>query len=301
MARARKVKLLLLISNDIYFDLWPKNYPLNGSPTTRIEHMSWTEVLSIARRAANDPGAHGKTEGWVLRELGRYLEHSGSGVVKLDNMGKYWNRACEGAAAGKLDPAAAKDVAPRIGQVFLHSTFGLSEFLGLDFKYDLLSESEYRARADALVAGEAFVGKLRARGGLEVEAGVHLASQRVHFSTVVKPEDPKAVNSRKVAQLLRRLPEVQRNLYIQACRTGVGTKPLSGSYLKDPEETRKILLPARNGPAIGSFRLTLDVPMSQHKATKGRRVGFAKTFERDLLTFYRLGIEPFRRGRRAAA
>lgn len=287
-----KIDALLLISNDLRFETLPKNYGRGGVPRVKVVHMSWTEILAAARRTTHMPGLGATLEGWIVEELIRYLENDASGVVKLDNMGKYWNRAIKGAAAGALEYEHADDVVPRIDQVFTYASFKLASESGSEVDYPGLSEPETKDAVKRVLAGEPFKGRFCLPGKRYVDVEVDMRSRKVTFVTTLPVPANAWANRRKVEWLVGQLPSEANGLVVESLEVRRGPRRLIASEpLNRVREDHGLLLPER-GQSLGMFRLIRQRPMKIGKETKGRSPGFVKGFVADLIDYHDQVVAP---------
>lgn len=69
---------------------------------TKLAHLSWSDVLDIAKMQFEHFGVADEDQKWILEELIRYLESPKSGASDFNDMGSSWVTVREQVAAGTL-------------------------------------------------------------------------------------------------------------------------------------------------------------------------------------------------------
>ena len=101
VARQYGFDAVVTISNEIGH---PGMHPTGGlkvraNSKVKVQHYSWTEILSTAVMCKVHRGIGDPEQAWILGELIRYLEHPASGAMTFADMGPNWVGVRDGARA----------------------------------------------------------------------------------------------------------------------------------------------------------------------------------------------------------
>ncbi|MCA9826342.1 MAG: hypothetical protein R3C29_04425 [Dehalococcoidia bacterium] len=138
IVREYKLDGLLTIGNQIA--------PLTGDHPVKVDgrrfkspplfHLSWVRILSMALMARDHTGVSDPDQAWILSELIRYLEYSGSGALAFDDMGPDWVSTREAVRTGTIRPkdSGVQDLARRWDQLIQYICLRMSVQLGSDVR-----------------------------------------------------------------------------------------------------------------------------------------------------------------------
>ncbi len=126
-----------------------------------LHHISWVALLTEAVMEHEHRGVADPDQAWILGELIAYLEHSGSGAMRFEDMGRHWTTVRDSAKAGTLDPhdEGVGDVVTRWDELSRYLCLELGRVLGADVRQiiprrDRQDVARRRARAAKTVADD---------------------------------------------------------------------------------------------------------------------------------------------------
>lgn len=277
IARSENFDALITISNEIP--------PIRGQhPTTvdrrklrkvALHHVSWSFVLFTAIMQKEHRGVSDPEQAWILGELIRYLEHSKSGALELDDMGPNWVTLREAvtSATFRSNDAVGAEVASRFDALLRYAGLRLGQQLGIDVT-PALTRAELanpQTRLDSLLKHLAAEGLLT--GGLRIPhaVGPLTVTADLRASRVICQVDIPAPQTGRqltrvnwvVRQLKTARPDVRVETLIARAR-GEGPTELLEKVREDP----KSITPDASRE-IKAFRVALAVPMGT-KRGRGR-------------------------------
>ncbi|RLV55861.1 stress response protein [Aeromicrobium phragmitis] len=277
IARAEGFDALITISNEIP--------PIPGHHPTSVDrrklrkvalhHIPWSFVLFTAIMQKEHRGVSDPEQAWILGELIRYLEHSKSGALELDDMGKHWVSIRESVASGtfRANDAGGAEVASRFDALLRYAGLRLGQQLGIDVTPALTRAeiAEPQERMEALLKQLASDGSLT--GGLRIPhaVGPLTVSADLRAGRVTCQVDIPAPQTGRqltrvnwvVRQLKNARPDVRIETLIARAR-GEGPTELLEKVREDP----KSIAPDSNREIKG-FRVALSVAMGP-KRGRGR-------------------------------
>ena len=137
IARQEGYDCLLTISNEIAPA--PGLHPTAGLKVTKaskvkVGHLSWTMILTTARRIRDHTPIEDREQAWILDELIRYLEHPASGALSFDDMGPHWVSIRDAARTSTLTKKTdgLDDVVVRWDQLIRFASLRLASEIGED-------------------------------------------------------------------------------------------------------------------------------------------------------------------------
>ncbi|RQN02930.1 hypothetical protein EHW97_11790 [Aeromicrobium camelliae] len=277
IARSEGFDALVTISNEIP--------PVPGQHPTAVDrrklrkvalhHIPWSFVLFTAIMQKEHRGVADPEQAWILGELIRYLEHSKSGALELDDMGQHWVSVRDAVASGtfRANDGGGAEVASRFDALLRYAGLRLGQQLGIDVT-PALSRSEIaqpQERTDNLLRRLAAEGVLT--GGLRIPHAVgpltvtaDLRANRVTCQVDI-PAPQTGRQLTRVNWVIRQLKNARADLRIEtlvARARGEGPTELLEKVREDPKS-----IAPEPGREIKGFRVALSVAMGS-KRGRGR-------------------------------
>lgn len=299
VARQEGYDVLVTLSNEIapHAGEHPVAVDRRKLRKTSLEHISWAEVLHVAKMTLAHTGAGDALQAWLLHELVRYLEHPRSGAATFDDMGPSWVPVREAIHAGTLRPSDRKvpAVADAWTRLIRQLCLRLSSDLGVNVTHVLPRKlaNDSAARIQATVAGLAADGTLEAVVKIPLAAGpitvvADLRTSQVRVSTsVAAPET--GTGQRRVSWLLKQLADAPESLLVEAMFAGRSESACE--QLVDVRANSSLLIPER-GAEITTFRLSQTSPMGTKRS--GVRGAFVPSVLSGFESFYGIVVQPLK-------
>lgn len=299
LARVNGFDAVLTISNQITAS--PAESPLaidaRKLKKVALRHLSWWQVMTIARvehqhRKINDPD-----QAWILGELIAYLDHERAGAGGFDDMGEKWVAVRDGAREATLKGSdfGVRDIASRWEQFVEYLSLGLTQDLGRQVEPLWPRKLDHTGRRELHIRSIVDQGKLLASIRVPDAAGVidleaDLRGRRFRTSIVVNaPKEGRP--STRISWILRQLAGAKDDLMIEV-RYPNQREPTSAS-LKDARTRPDRLLYApdlKREP--WTFRLTLSKDIGMKR---GRLAGsFVLESKSQTSDFYRSIVQGLR-------
>lgn len=277
LARVNGFDAVLTISNQITAS--PLESPIAIDPRklkkVALRHLSWWQVMTVARveykhRKIGDPD-----QAWILGELIAYLDHERAGAGGFNDMGERWVAVRDGAreATLKASDQGVREVASRWEQHLQYLSLGLTQDLGRQVEPVLPRKLDPDARRDLHVRSMVDQGKLLgsirvpdAAGAIDLEAD--LRGRRFRTSIVLgAPKEGRP--STRINWMLRQLAAAKDDLLVEVRYPN--QKESTSCSLKDAKANPDRLLyvtDKKREPM--SFRLTLSKDLGMKR---GRLAG----------------------------
>ncbi|SIR89614.1 Stress response protein SCP2 [Williamsia sterculiae] len=201
-----------------------------------LVHISWDEIRSVAIQMSMHSRIEDSTQGWVLREFVRYLQHPSSGLHGFTDMGPLWVSVRSAVKDRTLGPAdkSAVEVCNQFDQLIRHIGLDLSCLLGVTVTPIFPRDRPDRTtRTQQLADSGVMFGSLRIPGATgPVTVEMDLRSERV--SCAISQELPGTSRTQtKVKNLVRQIPDARPDTRIDAfTSSSSGTTPARSSLLK---------------------------------------------------------------------
>jgi len=299
VARQEGYDVLVTLSNEIapHAGEHPVLVDRRKLRKTSLEHISWAEVLHVAKMTLAHTGAGDTLQAWLLHELVRYLEHPRSGAATFDDMGPSWVPVREAIHAGTLRPSDRKvpAVADAWTRLIRQLCLRLSSDLGVNVTHVLPRKlaNDSAARIQATVAGLAADGTLEAVVKVPLAAGpitvvADLRTSQVRVSTVVAAPET-GTGQRRVSWLLKQLSDAPESLLVEA--VFAGRSESACEQLVDVRANSSVLIPER-GAEITTFRLSQTSPMGTKRS--GVRGAFVPSVLSGFESFYGIVVQPLK-------
>ncbi|MCX6468486.1 MAG: TerD family protein [Corynebacteriales bacterium] len=230
VAKANSFDAVVTISNQLLggHDDFPVEIDRRKLRKVSLHHLSWDEIRSVAIQLSMHHRIEDFTQGWVLREFVRYLQHDRSGLHGFTDMGQLWVQVRDGVKNKTIHPKdkAAVDVCHQFDQLVRHIGHDLSCLLGVDVTPNFpRNRVDSTSRVQQLTDSGVLFGSLRipgATGPLTVSMDLRL--ERVSCSTTVDAASSARAVTR-VKALLRQLPDAPAKTLVQSQVSGRQSVP----------------------------------------------------------------------------
>ncbi|WP_375503703.1 TerD family protein [uncultured Jatrophihabitans sp.] len=272
IARARSFDAVITISNELTgADVdHPVSIDRRKLRNLALVHVSWDQIRTEALLLARHRGVPDATQQHVLEEFIRYMNHPGSGMAGLTDMGQNWVKVRDGVKAktARSTDKPTADVSARFDQLIQHVGLQLSSMLGVSVQpVAPRNAPDNASRCQQLADSGLLFGCLRVPGAVDlIILNADLRADRVGASITVQAPRGDTRPATRVSWLLRQLPDAAHDMIrVEALlggRRGDSTVELLGKLRSDPAK----LLPADQSD-IRAFRLSLDLPMGTKRAS----------------------------------
>jgi hypothetical protein len=197
------------------------------------------------------------SQGWVLREFVRYLQHPKSGLHGFTDMGPQWVQVRDAVRTKTLnaDSKGAVEVCHMFDQLVRHIGHDLSCLLGVDVRPIFpRNRPDSTTRAQQLADSGVMFGSLRIPGAAgPLTLSVDLRSERVECSlSVDAPREGRPVT--RVNWLSKQLASAHKDTLVEAVFPGRNSAPV-GALLGTVRENPEALLPV-DGKLPKQFKIT---------------------------------------------
>lgn len=246
-----------------------------------LYHLSWDQIRAEAILAARHRGIADVTQGRVLQEFIRYMEHQRSGMGGLGDMGPSWVKVRDEVKA-KTARAADKsigDVSARFDELVQHLAHHLTGLLGVEVQaLSPRDAPDHASRRQQLADSGLLFGRLKVPGAVDhIVISADLRSDKATASIHVAAPRGETRAQTRVGWLLRQIPEAAKDsLRIEAQLAGsrgASTAALLGKARQDPS----CLVP-QDQREIRSFVISLDLPLGPKRAAgTGTLIGSVKS------------------------
>lgn len=269
VARRQGFQALLTISNQTPGapGVHPTRVDKRKLKYVALEHLAWSEVLSLAVLEKEYRGVADPDQAYILGELIRYLEHPRSGALEFEDMSSSWVAVRNAVADGTLranNPAAA-EVAGRFDALLRFTALQLSTRLGTEatVAYSRKEQGDPASRTQSQVNSMVEHGRLQ--GALKIpntvgtlNVVVDLRARQVTCSVDLDaPKEGRALT--KVNWLVRQLKAADGRTRLECNvlnQRGSGASDLLDRVREKPE---LLILDATK--TIRSFTVALNSPM----------------------------------------
>jgi hypothetical protein len=293
VANAERFDAVISISNQI--PPTPGGHPTTVDPKklkkAPLCHWSWSQVLAAAVVQKEHHGVADPDQAWILGELIRYLEHSGSGALEFNDMGPKWISVRDAVQAGTLRATdrTVPQVVARFDALLQYVSLHLGRDLGTEVTVALSKKTlaDPAAHLHSQVASLAQTGQLEGRIRIPNTVGPLLITADLRAAQVtcqVSIDAPRTGRpSTRVNWLLRQLRSAPDNVRLEATvahQRGPGAAELLGKVRKQPQ-----LLVADPKKDLRTFTIALTQPMGRKR--KSGRGGFIDAVISAVDSFYR--------------
>jgi len=293
VARAHSYDCIITISNEIAPA--PGVHPTPGvkvraNSLVKLHHFSWTRILSEAVKVKVHRGVEDPEQAWILGELIRYLEHSTSGAMHLDDMGLAWTAVRDGAREGTLQPKG--DDVRSIAQIWDQLLHFVALRLGSEIGSDVQEVIPRKQQQDATLRTREFVdtlcdsgtlaGTLRIPetvGDLELVADLR-ARQSVLRVSLDAPTDRGA--KARASWLIRQLRDAPGVITLESYAKNVRT-PVVVSLENARLDLAALVGPEKRDPV--KFRIVARRELGLNRRS-GRGKGFVESISDAVELFY---------------
>jgi hypothetical protein len=299
LARIDGFDAVLTISNQITSS--PNESPLvvdqRKTKKVALRHLSWWQVMTIARVEHKHRKIADPDQAWILGELIAYLDHERAGAGGFDDMGEKWVAVRDGAreATLKASDPSVRSVASRWEQLVEYLSLGLTQDLGREVEPAWSRKLDPGARRELHVRSLVDQGKMLASirvpdaaGPIDLEAD--LRGRRFRTSIVVDaPKDGRP--STRINWMLRQLSSADDDLLIEI-RYPNQKEPTSCSLKEARLKPDRLLYAMDPKRDPWTFRLTVSKDLGMKR---GRLVGsFVAESKQQTSEFYRAIVQGIR-------
>lgn len=265
LARVNGFDAVLTISNQITAS--PTESPLTIDARklkkVALRHLSWWQVMTVARVEHQHHKIIDPDQAWILGELIAYLDHERAGAGGFDDMGERWVAVRDGARESTLkasDPGV-RDIANRWEQFVEYLALGLTQDLGRQVEPMWPRKLDPAARRELHIRSMVDQGKLvasirvpDAAGAVDLEAD--LRGRRFRTSIVViAPKEGRPTT--RINWMLRQVAGTRDDLMLEVRYPN--QKEQTSASLKDARLKPERLLYAPDPKRDPStFRLTMS-------------------------------------------
>ncbi|WP_347897453.1 TerD family protein [Nocardioides secundeburneus] len=252
-----------------------------------LHHLSWDQIRAEAILTARHRGVADPTQGKVLEEFIRYMNHARSGMGGLGDMGPSWVKVRDAVKAktARASDKATGEVSARFDELVQHLGHHLSGLLGVEVQALAPRETpDHASRRQQLADSGLLFGRLKVPGAIDVIViGADLRSDKATASITVPAPKGETRAQTRITWLLRQIADdAKDSLRIEAHLAGprsTSTAALLGKARNDPT----ILIPD-DQREIKSFTISMDVPLGAKRAAgTGTLIASVKTVS---TTFY---------------
>ncbi len=268
---------------------------VRSNSRVKVQHFSWSRVLSIAVQCKEHTGVDDPEQCWILGELIRYLEHPSSGVTSFDDMGPSWNEVRDGVRQGTLlkTSDALDNVATKWDELTRYLALRLSAETGVSVTQVLpRTERDPKSRLQSLRSDLLDNGQMSsqirvpgAASDMDISADLR-SGQIVVEASIDAPEDKKGRGS--VGWLTRQLGDAPTDLRIEAFAKNART-PASALLEAAISDSNNLITDGRSD--ISRFRLSLYRNAGKSRRSGGRSPGFITTVNSVVDDFYQLVLQ----------
>lgn len=284
VARQYGFDAVVTISNEIGH---PGMHPTAGlkvraNSKVKVQHYSWTEILSTAVMCKVHRGIGDPEQAWILGELIRYLEHPASGAMTFADMGPSWVAVRDGARASTLakHDDAVRDIVQRWDQLMRFAALTLGSAIGADVQQVLpRTQQDPRSRMTHLI--DSLCGHGTLEGTLRVPDTVgpitltaDLRARQVTASVDVPAPQDRGSKARTTWLLRQMGDDVPGALVIESWPRHA-RQPLTATLAQLREDRDLLEDPERRD--VLRYRLVLRADMGMHRKAGGKSPGFVDT------------------------
>lgn len=231
-----------------------------------LHHLSWDEIRSVAISMSMHKQVEDSSQGWVLREFVRYLQHPKSGLHGFTDMGPQWGQIRESVKTKTLnaDSKGAAEVCHMFDQLVRHIGHDLSCLLSVDVRPIFpRNRADSTSRAQQLADSGVMFGSLRVPGAAgPLTLSVDLRSERVECSmTVDAPKEGRSLT--RVNWLTKQLAAAHKDTLVEAVFAGRNVAPV-GALLGTVRQKPEALLPA-DGKPPKQFKITRGSSLERNR------------------------------------
>ncbi|MCK9924759.1 TerD family protein [Frankia sp. AgPm24] len=288
IARDQQFDAVITISNLITTADERHPVGIDGRRTKKVavHHLSWADIRFRCQLLLENDMVADRTQGYILAEFLRYLEHGRSGAQTFEDMGPTWVTVRDSVAAGTLRPSdrGLSAVAGRFDQLAHFLCLHLGGLLGVEAmpqsgrRSDALSRRQ--ALADELCRTGTLSATLRIPGAVApLVVSADLRAGRVVCSvTVEAPRQGRPMT--RVRWILRQLGEANGNLRLESFETGA-RDAVRAELLALVRQKPEIMI-SDSARDIRAFRGSLSAPLGTKRGVgKGTFVtSVVETLER---------------------
>ncbi|MCK9903672.1 TerD family protein [Frankia sp. Cpl3] len=267
IAREQQFDAVITVSNLITAPDERHPVAIDGRKTRKVgvHHLSWAEIRFRCQLLVENNSVVDPTQGYILNEFLRYLDHARSGALTFDDMGPHWVTVRDSIAAGTLRPTdkGLPPVAERFDQLAHYLCLHLGGLLGIEVF------PQPSRRIDATQRRQLLAEELCQKGTLSAAIRVpgtvgpatvaaDLRSGRVVCSiTIEAPRQGRPLT--RIKWVTRQLAEANGNLRVETFEQG-SREATRAELLTLVRQKPEILAtdPARE---IRSFRISLSAPL----------------------------------------
>jgi hypothetical protein len=259
IARSLAFDAVITISNQLLGadDEHPVKVDRRKLKKVALHHLSWDEIRSVAISMSMHKQVQDSSQGWVLREFVRYLQHPKSGLHGFTDMGPQWGQIREAVKSKTLnaDSKGAIEVCNTFDQLVRHIGHDLSCLLSADVRPIFpRNRPDSTSRVQQLADSGMMFGSLRIPGAAgPLTLSVDLRSERVECSMLVDaPREGKPVT--RITWLTRQIPLAHKDTLVEAVlpgRTTSNVGALLGTVRESPES-----LVSSDGKLPKQFKIT---------------------------------------------
>lgn len=289
IARTRSYDAVVTISNELAGGDADHPVAIDRRKLKKVGlyHLSLDQIHAVAILTSRHRGVADATQGKVLEEFIRYMEHTRSGMGGMGDMGPSWVTVREAVKAktARATDKATGDVSARFDKLVQHLGHHMSGLLGVDVQGLPPRETpDHASRRQQLADSGLLFGRLKVPGAVDVIAvGADLRADKATAAITIAAPRGETRAATRVSWLLRQLPEnAKDSIRIEAHIAGprsVSTAALLGAVRKDPA----CLFPV-DQREIRAFTLSLDLPLGAKRAAgTGTLIGSVKNVT---TTFY---------------
>lgn len=267
-----------------------------------LHHLSWDQIRAEAILTARHRGVADATQGKVLEEFIRYMNHARSGMGGMGDMGPSWVKVRDAVKAktARSSDKATGEVSARFDELVQHLGHHMSGLLGVEVRALPARETpDHASRSQQLADSGLLFGRIKVPGAVDVVVvGADLRTDRATAAITIPAPRGDTRPATRIQWLLRQLPEEAKgSIRIEAHLAG--PRSTSTAALLDKARQDPACLLPDDQREIKSFTVSLEVPLgSKRAAGTGTLIGSVKsvttTFYADVVQHLRPWTPPKR-------
>jgi stress response protein SCP2 len=289
IARAKGFDAVITISNELTGGDADHPVAIDRRKLRKVglHHLSWDQIRAEAVLTARHRGVAEPTQGRVLEEFIRYMNHARSGMGGLGDMGPNWVKVRDAVKAktARATDKATGEVSARYDELVQHLGHHLSGLLGVEVQALTPRETpDHASRRQQLADSGVLFGRLKVPGAIDVIViGADLRSDKATASITIPAPRGETRPQTRITWLLRQIPDhAKDSIRIEAHLAGPRSAS-TAALLGKAREDATVLLPD-DQREIRAFTISMDLPLGAKRAAgTGTLIGSVKTVS---TTFY---------------
>lgn len=271
IARSRSFDAVVTISNELTGADGDHPVAIDKRKLRKLKlvHLPWDQIRAEALLLTRHRGVTDATQQHVLEEFVRYMDHTGSGMAGLTDMGPNWVKVRNGIKdrTARSSDKPVIEVSARFDQLIQHIALQLTGILGVNVQpIAPRSAPDNVSRCQQLADSGEMFGCLRIPGAMDdLVINADLRADRVTASMNVAAPRGSTRPSTRVAWLMNQLSSASHDsIRIEANLAGKRGATTTGLLAKVREDPNSLI--PQDQAEIRSFTVELALPMGSKRA-----------------------------------